>query len=56
MDNKIQTVYDKLFAYYGDLNCRSAKTAYEVIVGAVLNKNTNWSNVEKAISGAGILP
>lgn len=52
-DTKIQSVYDKLFARYGDLNWWPAKTPYEVIVGAILTQNTNWGNVEKAITNFG---
>ena len=35
--------------HYGPQNWWPAETEFEVIVGAVLTQNTNWSNVEKAI-------
>ncbi len=45
----LATIYEMLFAHYGDLGWWPAETPYEVIVGAVLTQNTAWSNVEKAI-------
>jgi len=53
MDNKILSIYEMLFVHYGNLNWWPAKSPYEVIVGAVLTQNTNWSNVEKAIANFG---
>jgi endonuclease-3 related protein len=53
MNKKIQSIYDALFAHYGDLHWWPAETPYEIIVGAVLTQNTAWSNVEKAIKGFG---
>lgn len=53
MHNNIETIYQKLFSHYGDLKWWPANTPYEVIVGAVLTQNTNWRNVEKAISNFG---
>jgi endonuclease-3 related protein len=47
------SVYDALFARYGDLRWWPAKDPYEVMVGAVLTQNTAWSNVEKAIANFG---
>ncbi|MCL2702690.1 MAG: endonuclease [Defluviitaleaceae bacterium] len=43
-------IYELLRNRYGDLNWWPAKSPYEVIVGAVLTQNTNWSNVEKALA------
>jgi len=53
-----QIIYDLLYARYGDLNWWPARTAYEVIIGAVLTQNTAWVNVEKAIAnfGGGLSP
>ena len=48
--NQVSSIYDILFAHYGDLDWWPAKTPYEVMVGAVLTQNTAWSNVEKAIA------
>jgi endonuclease-3 related protein len=36
---------------YGPRNWWPAETDFEVMVGAILTQNTNWSNVEKAIAG-----
>lgn len=43
-------IYEKLYSYFGPQRWWPAKTPFEVIVGAILTQNTNWSNVEKAIS------
>ncbi len=43
-------VYRLLFAEYGPQNWWPGDTPFEVMVGAVLTQNTNWTNVEKAIS------
>lgn len=45
----LTTIYQNLFARYGDLHWWPAKTPYEVMVGAILTQNTAWSNVEKVI-------
>ncbi|MDR3129869.1 MAG: endonuclease III domain-containing protein [Tannerellaceae bacterium] len=52
-DTKLLSIYETLFAHYGNLHWWPAKTPYEVIVGAVLTQNTTWSNVEKAIANFG---
>jgi len=46
---KVREIYDAFAAHYGDLQWWPARTPYEVMVGAVLTQNTNWSNVEHAI-------
>jgi len=51
--NKILSVYEILFAHYGDLHWWPADTPYETMVGAVLTQNTAWGNVEKAIANFG---
>ncbi|MDR1765181.1 MAG: hypothetical protein LBR77_03645 [Lachnospiraceae bacterium] len=48
------SIYERLFAHYGDLHWWPARTPYEVIVGAVLTQNTAWVNVEKAIARFGV--
>lgn len=50
MKNKYLQVYDLLYAHFGPQNWWPAKTQFEVIIGAVLTQNTNWTNVEKALS------
>ncbi len=47
--NRYQEIYDLLFDFYGPQGWWPGETALEVIVGAVLTQNTNWSNVCKAI-------
>src|SRR5215469_114604 len=42
--------YRTLLAHWGPQNWWPAQTRLEVIVGAYLTQNTNWSNVEKAIA------
>jgi endonuclease III related protein len=43
------TYYAALYARWGPQNWWPAHSRLEVIVGAYLTQNTNWSNVEKAI-------
>lgn len=53
-----QEVFDLLFAYFGPQHWWPGETAIEIVVGAVLTQNTNWSNVTKAIGNlqnAGVL-
>ena len=44
-----RTFYDRLFQKFGPQKWWPAKTKFEVIVGAILTQNTNWTNVERAI-------
>ena len=46
----LRKIYRALFQYFGPQNWWPGETAFEVIIGAVLTQNTNWSNVEKAIA------
>jgi endonuclease-3 related protein len=48
--NDIVRYYGALLARYGPQNWWPAQSRLEVIVGAYLTQNTNWSNVEKAIA------
>jgi endonuclease-3 related protein len=45
----IPQYYTALLARYGPQNWWPARSRFEVIVGAYLTQNTNWSNVEKAL-------
>ncbi len=45
----IPRYYTALLARYGAQNWWPARSRFEVIVGAYLTQNTNWSNVEKAL-------
>jgi len=47
--SEIPEYYTALLARYGPQNWWPARSRFEVIVGAYLTQNTNWSNVEKAM-------
>lgn len=49
-NNLFLRVYDRLYAYFGPQDWWPGETPMEVMVGAVLTQNTNWKNVESAIS------
>ena len=42
-------MYTRLHKAFGPQKWWPAQTRFEVIVGAILTQNTNWSNVEKAL-------
>lgn len=46
----LKKIYDRLYRHYGPQYWWPGDTPFEVAVGAILTQNTNWSNVEKAIS------
>ena len=48
--SEIPRYYTALIARYGPQNWWPARSRFEVIVGAYLTQNTNWSNVEKAMA------
>jgi endonuclease-3 related protein len=50
MHDKLIDIYRLLLDRYGHLHWWPAETPFEVCVGAILTQNTNWGNVEKAIS------
>ncbi|MBF0385490.1 MAG: endonuclease III domain-containing protein [Candidatus Omnitrophica bacterium] len=43
-------IYRDLFKSFGPQQWWPGETPFEVIIGAILTQNTNWKNVEKAIS------
>ena len=43
-------IYQTLLGHYGCRDWWPAKTPFEVVVGAILTQNTNWNNVEKAMT------
>ena len=43
-------IYDKMFRHFGPQHWWPGETPFEVMVGAILTQNTNWGNVEKAIT------
>ncbi|MGC9314678.1 MAG: endonuclease, partial [bacterium] len=56
--NTIREFYNLLFARYGNLDWWPGETPFEIMIGAILTQNTNWKNVEKALSnldGHGLL-
>jgi endonuclease-3 related protein len=42
--------YGKMLSHHGPQRWWPGETPFEVIVGAILTQNTNWTNVEKAIA------
>jgi endonuclease III related protein len=42
-------IYDRLFKSFGKQYWWPGDTDFEIVIGAILTQNTNWSNVEKAI-------
>jgi endonuclease-3 related protein len=48
--NKIERIYKTLYNAFGTQHWWPGDTPFEVAVGAILTQNTNWGNVEKAIS------
>jgi endonuclease-3 related protein len=49
LSNRLMAVYEILRGAFGHRDWWPAQTPFEVIVGAILTQNTNWTNVEKAI-------
>jgi len=49
LHGEIPFYYTALLSRYGPQNWWPARSRFEVIVGAYLTQNTNWSNVEKAL-------
>jgi endonuclease-3 related protein len=47
--NKIFEIYEILFEHFGPQDWWPGDSAFEIMVGAVLTQNTNWTNVSKAI-------
>ena len=47
--NKILEIYEILLNHFGPQGWWPGETQLEIMVGAVLTQNTNWSNVSKAI-------
>ncbi len=58
MQDILENFYMKMSNRFGPQHWWPAETPFEVMVGAVLTQNTNWTNVEKAVSSlkeAGVL-
>jgi endonuclease-3 related protein len=55
---KLEEMYNRLFARFGNQGWWPGENPFEIMVGAILTQNTNWRNVEKAIDNlnrAGVL-
>ncbi len=50
MVRRIDFIYKKLYSFFGRQHWWPAETPFEVMIGAILTQNTNWLNVEKAIT------
>lgn len=48
--NKIIKIYSTLYKSFGPQHWWPGETSFEIMIGAILTQNTNWKNVEKAIS------
>ncbi|MBI9017297.1 MAG: endonuclease III domain-containing protein [Phycisphaerae bacterium] len=48
--NILQQFYDTMLTAFGHQHWWPGDSPFEVLVGAVLTQNTNWTNVEKAIT------
>ncbi len=48
-DNPLMVIYRRLYDRFGPQHWWPGQMPFEVIVGAILTQNTNWTNVEKAI-------
>ena len=58
MPNQLLNIYQTLLKQFGPQQWWPGDTPFEVLVGAVLTQNTNWTNVSLAIDnlqGAGLL-
>jgi endonuclease-3 related protein len=47
--NKLQEIYEILLKHFGPQDWWPGDSPFEIMVGAVLTQNTNWTNVSKAI-------
>jgi endonuclease-3 related protein len=50
MQARLTDIYNRLLATFGPQRWWPADSPFEVIIGAILTQNTNWQNVEKAIT------
>ena len=49
MKRKLNRIFLRLYSVFGPQHWWPADSVFEVMVGAILTQNTNWSNVKKAI-------
>ena len=55
---RLGQIYAILYGHFGPQGWWPGESAFEIVVGAILTQNTNWKNVEKAITNlkdAGLL-
>lgn len=50
MKKSLMTIYRKLYHDFGPQHWWPGETPFEIAVGAILTQNTNWNNVERAIT------
>ena len=50
ISEQLNVIYQLLFNHFGPQNWWPGQTRFEIIAGAILTQNTNWANVEKAIT------
>lgn len=50
MTEQLLDIYHRLLGAFGPQNWWPAESPFEMIIGAILTQNTNWTNVEKAIA------
>ncbi|MFH1191099.1 MAG: endonuclease III domain-containing protein [Candidatus Omnitrophota bacterium] len=49
MKRKLENIFKRLYSVFGPQFWWPADSVFEIMVGAILTQNTNWSNVQKAI-------
>ncbi len=49
MSSDLRSIYEHLFAEYGEQHWWPGSSAFEIIVGAILTQQVAWKNVEEAI-------
>ena len=50
MKKKLNLIFRSLYNHFGPQHWWPASSPFEVMVGSILTQNTNWANVEKAIT------
>jgi endonuclease-3 related protein len=50
MKRKLEYIFKRLYSVFGAQHWWPADSVFEIMVGTILTQNTNWSNVQKAIS------
>ena len=50
LSETLSDIYELLFERFGPQHWWPGDTQFEIIIGAILTQNTNWTNVEKAIA------